>query len=449
MKFKRYSFTDKKGIAMRNILLRSIVVFAVALFLFPAGINAQITAPGSAFADFTVYPVSSDKDQLFIFCSSGDMQDAVLTAKTTMTGTKTWEWEKFNRSALAFEFYRRESTSFLESSVSGLDDGLYRVTITKGDTIRVYRAWVISNRKNVKAEITESNCDFFALKGSMDESPLEYFDPVSGQPVELAENQEVEWHKGDELVSRILSPKIFDPPTKDTEYVFTVKDRFGCTFSDRVTYRSIVTKAAFKADPMSGEAPLEVKFSNTSENGDPGLYEWFFFRNLDDIKKESARTTLPVDSFMFVKPVTNDNPEMVYENSGTYMVKLVSKKQSELHLCTDTVYMEDFIVVDTSYFAVPNVFTPNGDGTNDLFVVKFWSMQSVKISVFNRWGRVVHVWQSGNVRGFEKTWTESVWDGRIGGRIASPGVYFYVVEGTGRDGKKRWKHGNVYLIRGK
>jgi hypothetical protein len=76
-------------------------------------------------------------------------------------------------------------------------------------------------------------------------------------------------------------------------------------------------------------------------------------------------------------------------------------------------------------------------------------MKEVKISVFNRWGRTVHVWQSGNVQGFEKTWAETVWDGRIGGRYASPGVYFYVVEGFGRDGKKRWKHGNVYLMREK
>ena len=65
------------------------------------------------------------------------------------------------------------------------------------------------------------------------------------------------------------------------------------------------------------------------------------------------------------------------------------------------------------------------------FVVKFWSMQSIKIDIFNRWGKRVHHWESGDVRGFEGTWTETVWDGRgMGGRYASPGVYYYVVEGA-------------------
>jgi gliding motility-associated-like protein len=145
----------------------------------------------------------------------------------------------------------------------------------------------------------------------------------------------------------------------------------------------------------------------------------------------------------------DDNPVYEFENSGTYMVKLVSKKRSDFHLCTDTVYLEDYIVADTSFVEVPNIFTPDGDNTNDNFVVKFWSMQSLKVSLFNRWGRTVHVWEKGNIRGFEKSWLESVWDGRIGGRMASPGVYFYVIEGVGRDGVKRWKHGNVYLMRGK
>jgi gliding motility-associated-like protein len=112
--------------------------------------------------------------------------------------------------------------------------------------------------------------------------------------------------------------------------------------------------------------------------------------------------------------------------------------------------MEDYIVVDTSFIAVPNVFTPNGDGVNDEFVVQFWSMQSIEISIFNRWGKRVHYWKSGDVRGFDDAYIETVWDGRImGGRYASPGVYYYDVVGYGRDGEKRKKHGFVHLFRNK
>lgn len=229
-----------------------------------------------------------------------------------------------------------------------------------------------------------------------------------------------------------------------------------------MTYISVVTKAKFTVEAdfnsgdQQGEAPLEVTFNNESENGTSGEYEWFFFRDLDELKRESEAAEGPIDSIDFI--AYDDFLVYTFEFTGTYMVKLVSKKISDNHIlgdsvyqgiCTDTFYLEDYIVTDTSYFDVPNVFTPNNDGTNDNFVVKFWSMQDVKITIVNRWGKKVHYWEKSNVRGFEGTWIESVWDGRIGGRYASPGVYYYVAEGKGRDGKNRWAHGFFHLFRGK
>ncbi len=240
---------------------------------------------------------------------------------------------------------------------------------------------------------------------------------------------------------------MIDPPTKNTDYTFNVKDKFGCEASVKVTYVSIVTKAKFSVNPQKGEAPLEVKFSNESENGDDSGYEWFVFKDLDVIKRESAGAKPPYDSILIV--FYDKSPVYTFESSGAYQVKLVSKKVSQFFTCTDTFYLPDYIVADTSFIAVPNVFTPNGDGTNDNFVVKFWSIQDIKISIFNRWGKAVQVWSKKNVRGFENTWEESVWDGKIGGRYASPGVYYYVVEAKGRDGRNRWAHGFFHLFRGK
>jgi gliding motility-associated-like protein len=215
-----------------------------------------------------------------------------------------------------------------------------------------------------------------------------------------------------------------------------------------VTYESVVTKAFFTVDKPKGEAPLTVTFTNSSENGTAGQYEWFFFYDLDWIKENSKSFDSPEDSIENV--FYQERVVYTYENSGTYMVKLVSKKLSPGLACVDTFYLEDYIVADTSFINVPNVFTPNGDGTNDEFVVKFWSMQSVEIDIYNRWGKRLHSWKSGDVRGFEQTWTQTVWDGRgMGGRMASPGVYFYNVTGIGRDGVKRHKDGFFHLFREK
>ena len=327
-------------------------------------------------------------------------------------------------------------------------DGCYRLTITQGENTSVQRAWVFNNWFTAAASITESNCEWFKLQGEFETSELKYYDLASNAELTVNKDVKVQWKKGDENVATVLSPQVYNPPTADTEYTLRVYDKFSCIGTSVVTYTSIVTKANFTVDKQNGEAPLIVTFTNTSENGTPGGYEWFFFRDLDDIKEESKGSTTPADS---IEVIAFDNsPVYTYEYSGTYIVKLVSKKITGPTVCVDTAYLPGYIIVDTSFVAVPNVFTPNGDGTNDEFAVKFWSMQSIEIDIYNRWGKRVHRWQSGDVRGFENTWTETVWDGRLmGGRYASPGVYFYNVVGMGRDGERRRAHGFFHLFRDK
>ena len=427
------------------------IVFSIYSIVFPGFVGAQISAPGASGSDKTNYPVFNETDSIYVFCTEAEgTAIAVLRANTDWTGTKTFLWEKYNPGNATFEFHFSESTSEQSSEISGLTDGSYRVTITQGENTFIERAWVFNNWISANASIPDSlsNCETFKLIGDFTVAELIYYDLADNSELLLMSDTKVQWKKGNENIATVLSPQIFDPPAANTDYTFVVYDKFSCQNSSVVTYNSLVTKANFSIDKQNGEAPLIVTFTNNSENGTPGSYEWFFFRDLDDIKEESEGSTTPVDSIMVV--AFDQSPVFTYEFSGTYMVKLVSKKITGQTVCVDTFYLPNYIIVDTSFVAVPNVFTPNGDGTNDEFVVKFWSMQSIEIDIYNRWGKKVHYWESGDVRGFDGTWTETVWDGRLmGGRYASPGVYYYNVVGEGRDGKRRRAHGFFHLFRDK
>ena len=78
---------------------------------------------------------------------------------------------------------------------------------------------------------------------------------------------------------------------------------------------------------------------------------------------------------------------------------------------------------DQPVYELPNVFTPNGDGINDVFVPMRITpdlITHVKMHIFNRWGRTVYD-------------TEDIyinWDGRVGGsgQPCSTGTYFYVCD---------------------
>ncbi len=426
-----------------------IFLFTILVLLFNTSvITAQISAPGSVSSVSTNYPVFPGTDNIFIFCTEAEGINAgSLTVRTGLEGTKTFLWEKYNSQTAEFELFFSENSDNAESLVSSLESGGYKVTVTLGEATEIHRAWVFNNRIGSFAEIGESDCFSFRLTGSIESETFVYYDPETNSPVELTNDFQTEWKTGQTTIATIINPQIFEPPHNDTEYTFIITDRFGCKSEFSLLYKSIAVKAQFSVDQQQGEAPLTINFINESQNATPGMYEWLFYRNLDDLKKEAEKPQQPLDSIMVV--AYDDNPVYTYEKSGSYLVTLIAKKVSESITCADTFYMKSPIIADTSFVAVPNVFTPNGDGINDLFIVRFWSMQSIKISIFNRWGKRIHFYESGNVRGFEDTYTATVWDGKLNGRYATPGVYYYVVEGKGRDNKTKRANGFFHLFRGK
>ena len=88
--------------------------------------------------------------------------------------------------------------------------------------------------------------------------------------------------------------------------------------------------------------------------------------------------------------------------------------------------MEMTVAVSESYLAVPNVFTPNGDGKNDEFRVAYRSLKEFHCWVYNRWGKLVYEWDD----------PAKGWDGTINGRPAAEGAYFYVIRALGTDAAK-------------
>ena len=66
---------------------------------------------------------------------------------------------------------------------------------------------------------------------------------------------------------------------------------------------------------------------------------------------------------------------------------------------------------------VPNVFSPNGDGENDLLrFIRVNDTEEFKITIYNRWGAVIYESTNANVS----------WDGNSpGGKLATAGVYFF------------------------
>ena len=98
-------------------------------------------------------------------------------------------------------------------------------------------------------------------------------------------------------------------------------------------------------------------------------------------------------------------------------------------------------------FYIPNTFTPNGDGRNDVFRIRsqLASIQQVNVfRVFDRWGELV--FETSNFRPQEER-HENSWDGTFRGKRLPPDTFVYYVEIEYVDGEIEKTEGTVHLIR--
>ena len=86
---------------------------------------------------------------------------------------------------------------------------------------------------------------------------------------------------------------------------------------------------------------------------------------------------------------------------------------------------------------IPNVFSPNGDGNNDYFLVRGEKIEQIELRVFNRWGNCV----------FSTEDISGGWDGKYNGQDCPEGVYFYTLMVTYLNGVLEERKGNITLLR--
>ena len=86
---------------------------------------------------------------------------------------------------------------------------------------------------------------------------------------------------------------------------------------------------------------------------------------------------------------------------------------------------------------IPNAFSPNNDGKNDVLFVRGNYITKLYFAVYDRWGQKV----------FETKDMSKGWDGTFKGKRIDPAVFGYYLEGECEGGDKFFKKGNVTLLR--
>jgi gliding motility-associated-like protein len=206
--------------------------------------------------------------------------------------------------------------------------------------------------------------------------------------------------------------------TASTTFTVTATNQFGCTGSETAAV-SFVDIAGLVGDILleddtiilgSGESTrLVLPFF-------PGYsYAWSPEDGLDD----------PGSHQPLAEPT---------ETTG-YSVLITDPAGCQV-LRSDTVYVISPDCREPNIF-VPNAFTPNGDGENDLLFVRSSVIDQVEFAIYNRWGQKI----------FETTDKSVGWDGTFKGEVLAPDMFGYYLKATCFDGQTFFRKGNVTILR--
>ncbi len=186
-----------------------------------------------------------------------------------------------------------------------------------------------------------------------------------------------------------------------------------------------------------GEAPLDVIFraNPTDMDGFTPSYEWHFRR--------TATATGGDARELFVR--YEEDTQYTFTESGSYDVVLKTRLEQDGQEL-DSVVVK--VTIAESRLEFPNAFSPNGDGTNDVYGAKgvcdpnnaaHWkSIVSFHAIVVNRWGQKLYEWYD----------PAGSWDGTFHGHPVKDGVYFLQCIAKGADGKDYHIRKDINLLRG-
>ncbi|MBI2720655.1 MAG: gliding motility-associated C-terminal domain-containing protein [Bacteroidetes bacterium] len=220
---------------------------------------------------------------------------------------------------------------------------------------------------------------------------------------------------GGSAVGNVVSKCYERDGTFNIKAIYT--DINGCSNSS--TYSVVaypIPSADFNFAPQKPVEGEDVQFTNSSYGQGTSFY-WYFSHLTNTV-------------------IAEHNPAMIYQTQGGYAVTLITVSDKG---CRDTITKAVMVGEDYGLY-VPNAFTPNGDGINDVFFPKGFGIVKYELNIFDRWGE----------RLFTTNKFEEGWPGNYTGRtqdMVPNGVYVWQIRVLNVFGKSKELTGKVTVTK--
>ena len=175
-----------------------------------------------------------------------------------------------------------------------------------------------------------------------------------------------------------------------------------------------------ESSELGGSAPVEIEFQSYCTDA-VAHKEWMIARDAEFTDVDLR--------------LNEDDITHIFQENGTFYVKFVGSNADGTCVTESEVFQ---VSVGESVLDCPNAFSPNAtEGVNDEWKVSYKSIVSFSCWIFDRYGNQMC------------SFTDPAmgWDGKYKGKFVKPGVYYYVIEALGADGKEYKLKGDINILK--
>jgi gliding motility-associated-like protein len=224
------------------------------------------------------------------------------------------------------------------------------------------------------------------------------------------------WSPTSQIISGANSAHPLIAPSRNTVYHVTVTNQIGCTFTDSI--RINILSAALLV--TASASPDSIVLGDTTQlhvalSANVTSFRWLTDSTLSSTIIENPLAFPPATHTYFVE--ATDSQGCRKRDSVTVFIIHTPCAESNLY--------------------IPNAFSPNNAGKNDVLFVRGNNITKLYFAVYDRWGQKV----------FETKDITKGWDGTFKGRKIDPAVFGWYAEGVCESGEQFFKKGNVTLLR--
>jgi gliding motility-associated-like protein len=283
-----------------------------------------------------------------------------------------------------------------EQPIPGATDSLYKPTVGGN-----YQLRIVDNCLGLNAISPKTLVAFNQVKAP-DFQPLTPICSGAALPAFVVSGTRVKWYADSLLRNLAGTGNTFSPATAPSNlstrltYYATQTDGQGCVSKPTAVSLAIVPGPVVRLTNRAlNYCPTEPPISINAPGGSRYEYEW-----TEQIVGVVGNTSL-----------------LSVGRPGRYRLKVTD-------LSTGCATVDSLLVTEQCGQAgwyIPDMFTPNGDGDNELLDIKGEPDTPFELSVYDRWGKIVYYLNAPDLASARNAF----WDGRIDGRLPSTGVFTY------------------------